>query len=195
MLKPTWVYAAGLLAGISLSCSTMPAQTTTHTHTAIQTETAGGKTMALIETTQGKIVIELYSDKAPKTVANFVKLASSGFYNGIIFHRVIPGFMIQTGDPTGTGRGGPGYTFADEFSPDLKHESAGTVSMANAGPNTNGSQFFITLAPTPWLNNKHSIFGRVTKGQKIVEAISAVPRDGNDRPVSDVKMLSVTIEK
>jgi len=181
MLKRSVVYAVGFAVGISLFTTGSPAE--------------GKRPMATIETTQGKIVIELYSDKAPKTVANFVKLASSGFYNGIIFHRVIPSFMIQTGDPTGTGRGGPGYTFADEFSPDLKHESAGTVSMANAGPNTNGSQFFITLAPTPWLNNKHSIFGRVTEGQKIVEAIAAVPRDGNDRPVSDVKMLSVTIEK
>ena len=116
---------------------------------------------ATIETTKGTIVIELFGQEAPKTVANFIKLAGQGFYNGVIFHRVIPGFMIQTGDPEGTGRGGPGYTFADEFSPKLKHDKPGILSMANAGPNTNGSQFFITVAATPWLNGKHAIFGRV----------------------------------
>ncbi|MCM8795044.1 MAG: peptidylprolyl isomerase [Candidatus Omnitrophica bacterium] len=150
---------------------------------------------AVIETTKGKIVLELYPDKAPKTVANFAKLAKEGFYNGIIFHRVIPNFMVQTGDPTGTGRGGPGYTFEDEFHPALKHDAPGVLSMANAGPNTNGSQFFITLAPTPWLDGKHSVFGRVIEGQQVVEAIAAVPRDGNDRPRQEVKMISVVIRE
>ena len=153
----------------------------------------GKNPKATIETTKGTIVIELYQDKAPKTVANFVKLANQGFYNGIIFHRVIPGFMIQTGDPTGTGRGGPGYTFEDEFAPDLKHDGPGVVSMANAGRNTNGSQFFITLAATPWLNGKHSIFGRVLEGQSVVEQIAAAPRDPTDRPLTELKMLKVTI--
>jgi len=150
---------------------------------------------AILDTSKGRIVIELYPAAAPKTVENFVKLAKAGFYNGIIFHRVIPNFMIQTGDPTGTGRGGPGYTFADEFSPTLHHDGPGVVSMANAGPNTNGSQFFITLAPTPWLDGKHTIFGRVVEGQSVVEAIAAMLRDANDRPKETVVMNSVTIQE
>ena len=150
---------------------------------------------AVIETSQGRIVIELYKDEVPNTVANFEKLATKGFYNGIIFHRVIPGFMVETGDPTGTGTGGPGYAFADEFSPAFRHDSAGTVSMANSGPNTNGSQFFITLAPTPWLDGKHTIFGRVLEGQAVVEQIAAVERNRQDRPLADVSMTHVTIEE
>ncbi len=150
---------------------------------------------AIIETTMGRIVVTLYRSQAPKTVENFITLAKKGFYNGIIFHRVIPGFMVQTGDPTGTGRGGPGYTFADEFAPGLRHDSAGTLSMANAGPNTSGSQFFITVAATPWLDGKHAIFGRVTEGQDVVERIVAVKRNAQDRPLEDVKMTSVTIEE
>ena len=150
---------------------------------------------AVIDTTKGTIVIELAVDQAPKTVENFVKLAKQGFYNGIVFHRVIPGFMIQTGDPTGTGRGGPGYTFADEISPALHHDGPGVVSMANAGPNTNGSQFFITLASTPWLDGKHAIFGRVVEGQAVVEQIAAVERDANDRPRTEIAMKRVTIQE
>ena len=150
---------------------------------------------ATIETTKGTIVIELYNDTVPNTVENFIKLAKQGFYNGIIFHRVIPGFMIQTGDPTGTGTGGPGYAFADEFSPMLHHDGPGVVSMANAGPNTNGSQFFITLAPTPWLDGKHAIFGRVTQGQEVVDAIAAVARNTQDKPLADVAMTRVTIQE
>ena len=153
-----------------------------------------GRPRATIETSKGRIVIELYRDEAPKTVANFVKLAKQGFYNGIVFHRVIPGFMIQTGDPTGTGRGGPDYTFDDEFSPALHHDGPGVVSMANAGPNTNGSQFFITLAATPWLDGKHTIFGRVVEGQEVVERIAAAERDPQDRPLTDIAMTQVTIE-
>ena len=117
-----------------------------------------------IETTLGNIEAELFSEDAPNTVKNFVTLAEKGYYDGIIFHRVIPGFMVQTGDPTGTGTGGPGYKFNDEFSGKLKHDKAGVFSMANAGPNTNGSQFFITVAVTPWLDKKHSVFGKVTGG-------------------------------
>ena len=154
-----------------------------------------GRPRATIETSMGTVVIELYKDKAPKTVENFVKLAKQGFYNGLLFHRVIPGFMIQTGDPTGTGMGGPGYTFEDEFSPDLRHDGPGVVSMANRGPNTNGSQFFITLAATPWLDGKHTIFGRVVEGQTVVERIGAAERDAQDRPRTDIVMKRVTIQE
>jgi peptidyl-prolyl cis-trans isomerase B (cyclophilin B) len=127
--------------------------------------------IAEIKTTRGDIRLQLHHDKAPKTVANFEKLAKSGFYNGLKFHRVIAGFMIQTGCPQGTGTGGPGYKFADEFHPELKHDGPGVLSMANAGPNTNGSQFFITHVATPHLDNKHSVFGRVISGQEVVNAI------------------------
>lgn len=150
---------------------------------------------ATIETTKGVIVIELANDEAPKTVENFITLAKQGFYDGIIVHRVIPGFMIQTGDPTGTGRGGPGYAFADEISPNLRHIGPGVVSMANAGPNTNGSQFFITLAATPWLDGKHAVFGRVVEGQQVVEQIGAAQRDANDRPLAEISMKRVTIQE
>ncbi|MBM4460722.1 MAG: peptidylprolyl isomerase [Chloroflexi bacterium] len=126
---------------------------------------------ATIETNRGAIVLSLYAAQASLTVNNFVCLAQEGFYNGVIFHRVIKDFMIQTGDPTGTGRGGPGYTFRDEFNLKLKHDRSGVLSMANAGPNTNGSQFFITHAPTPWLNGKHTVFGQVASGQDVVNAI------------------------
>ena len=127
--------------------------------------------IATIETSRGTIRIELYADKAPRTVANFEALAAKGFYDGLKFHRVIANFMIQTGCPEGTGRGGPGYAFADEFHPDLKHDGPGVLSMANAGPNTNGSQFFITHVATPWLDKKHSVFGRVIEGQDVVNKI------------------------
>lgn len=146
-----------------------------------------------IQTTLGPIEAELHKAKAPKTVENFVTLAKKGFYDGIIFHRVIPGFMIQTGDPEGTGRGGPGYRFADEFSPDLKHDKPGVFSMANSGPNTNGSQFFITEAPTPWLDGRHSVFGQVTQGIEIVHAIATVQRDSADKPLTPVKMEKVSV--
>jgi peptidyl-prolyl cis-trans isomerase B (cyclophilin B) len=126
---------------------------------------------ANIETNRGVIVLRLNASQAPRTVNNFVCLADDGYYNGIAFHRVIKDFMVQTGDPTGTGRGGPGYTFKDEFDPKLKHDRPGVLSMANAGPNTNGSQFFITHVPTPWLDGKHSVFGQVTQGQDVVNAI------------------------
>ncbi len=129
------------------------------------------KKIATIVTARGTIELELYYDKTPKTVANFEKLANSKFYDGVIFHRVIPDFMIQGGDPTGTGRGGPGYTFEDEFHPDLKHDGPGVLSMANAGPNTNGSQFFITHVPCPWLDGHHTVFGRTIKGQDVVDSI------------------------
>ena len=126
---------------------------------------------ATIQTTRGDIVIDLYADKAPNTVNNFVALARDGYYDGVSFHRVIADFMIQGGDPTGSGRGGPGYQFNDEFHPELVHDGPGVLSMANAGPNTNGSQFFITHVATNWLDNKHSVFGKVRSGQDVVDAI------------------------
>ena len=132
--------------------------------------------MATINTNMGPIVIELFTSDAPKTVDNFVKLSKDGFYDGIIFHRVIPNFMIQGGDPTGTGTGGPGYQFEDEFVPSLVFDVAGILAMANSGPNTNGSQFFITTVPTPHLNGRHTIFGKVTSGQDVVDAISTVAK-------------------
>lgn len=126
---------------------------------------------AKIKTNRGEIVIDLHADKVPNTVNNFVALARDGFYDGISFHRVIADFMVQSGDPTGSGRGGPGYRFNDEFHPELVHDGPGVLSMANAGPNTNGSQFFITHVATNWLDNKHSVFGRVRSGQDVVDSI------------------------
>jgi peptidyl-prolyl cis-trans isomerase B (cyclophilin B) len=132
---------------------------------------AADKLTATIQTNKGNIELELTPDKTPVTVANFVNLAQHGYYNGVKFHRVINDFMIQGGDPTGTGAGGPGYRFEDEIDPTLKHDGPGTLSMANAGPGTNGSQFFITHVATPWLNGKHSVFGKVIKGQDVVNSI------------------------
>ncbi|MEX2671730.1 MAG: peptidylprolyl isomerase [Phycisphaeraceae bacterium] len=127
---------------------------------------------ATIETDKGTIALQLHDDKAPKTVENFITLAKKGFYDGLSFHRVIEDFMVQTGCPQGTGTGGPGYTFEDEIHPDLKHDQPGILSMANAGPGTNGSQFFITHVATPWLDGKHTVFGKVTEGQDVVNAIT-----------------------
>ena len=167
-------------------------------------------TKAILHTSMGDVTIELFDNHAPKTVANFVGLANGtreyrdavdgqirtgNFYDGVIFHRVIDGFMIQGGDPTGTGRGGPGYTFADEFHPELSFNRPYLLAMANAGPGTNGSQFFITVAPTPHLNRRHTIFGEVTDeaSQKVVDAIAATPTGRMDRPVTDVVINSVEI--
>jgi peptidyl-prolyl cis-trans isomerase A (cyclophilin A) len=167
-------------------------------------------TYAIFETSQGDIVIRLLEKEAPNTVANFVGLAEGTkefanertgkkekrpFYDGLVFHRVIPQFMIQGGCPEGTGRGGPGYKFADEFQSGLKHSKAGKLSMANAGPGTNGSQFFITVAATPWLDNKHTIFGEVVEGQDVADKISNLPRDGNDRPRTAVTINKLRIER
>jgi peptidyl-prolyl cis-trans isomerase A (cyclophilin A) len=155
---------------------------------------------ALFDTTEGSFKIKLFADMAPNTVANFVSLADGTktgkpFYDGTVFHRVIPDFMIQGGDPEGTGRGGPGYQFADEFHPKLNHAKSGILSMANAGPNSNGSQFFVTVAATPWLDNKHSVFGEVTEGYDVVEKISKMARGAQDRPKKEVRINSVKIEK
>ena len=145
-------------------------------------------------TSMGDFKIELYSDLAPNTVKNFVDLANKKFYDGVIFHRVIDNFMIQGGDPKGNGTGGPGYTIPDEFGEGLKHNAPGILSMANAGPNTGGSQFFITLVPTPWLDGHHAIFGHVIEGMEIVEKIGHTKTGRNDRPVEDVVIKSITIE-
>src|SRR5579859_2891702 len=165
---------------------------------------------ATLATTQGTVTVRLFPDHAPKTVRNFVELAEGGrewthprtgqrssdkLYDGTIFHRVIPDFMVQGGDPLGTGTGGPGYEFADEFHPDLQFNRAGLLAMANAGPGTNGSQFFITTVPTPWLSGRHTIFGEVVEGQDIVERISRLKTGSNDRPVEDVVVESVTIDR
>lgn len=151
---------------------------------------------AVFETTQGNFEVELYPDKAPKTVENFIKLAQSKYYDGTIFHRVIKAFMIQGGDPQGTGTGGQsiwGKNFQDEFSPSLKFDQPGLLAMANRGPNTNGSQFFITTAPTPWLNNKHTIFGKVVSGYDVVKKIEMTPTQ-SDRPVTPQKILKIEIK-
>jgi peptidyl-prolyl cis-trans isomerase A (cyclophilin A)/peptidyl-prolyl cis-trans isomerase B (cyclophilin B) len=176
---------------------------------------------ATLHTSEGDIEVELYDERAPTTVENFISLAESAndyeeaeigpegdawkdpesgekridpLYDDVPFHRIIEGFMIQGGDPTGTGRGGPGYEFDDEFHEELRHDSAGTLSMANSGPNTNGSQFFITLDATPHLDDKHSVFGEVTDGMDVVEEIGSVPTDRNDEPREDVVLESVDVE-
>lgn len=149
------------------------------------------KYTATISTDKGDMVVELFADKTPKTVNNFVFLAREGFYNDTIFHRVIADFMVQGGDPTGTGTGGPGYRFADEFHPELKHDKPGILSMANSGPGTNGSQFFITHVPTSWLNNKHSVFGHIAEGMDVLMSIP--PRDPTNPEYPGVKISSVNI--
>ena len=167
-------------------------------------------TYAVLETSQGSIVCQLFEKEAPNTVANFVGLAEGTkefsdprtgqkarrpFYDGLIFHRVIPDFMIQSGCPLGNGTGDPGYKFADEFHSSLRHDRPGKLSMANAGSNTNGSQFFITVAPTPWLDKRHTIFGEVVEGQDVAAKISKVARDSNDRPRQPVVIRKVSIER
>lgn len=149
--------------------------------------------MAVFETSMGTFKVELFEDKAPRTAQNFISLVNKGFYNGLIFHRVIDGFMIQGGDPKGNGTGGPGYVIPDEFHKDLKHTGAGMLSMANAGPNTGGSQFFITLDATPWLDGKHAIFGKVVEGLDVVKALGKVKTGAQDRPQTDVVMKKITI--
>src|SRR5437870_2058953 len=195
MLRKVWVLAAFLVA---LSGITTAAQE------------KKGPLYATIKTSAGDVVLVLFEDKAPKTVANFVGLANGTkewtdpktrektkrpLYNGTIFHRVIPGFMIQGGDPLGNGTGGPGYRFEDEFDPDLRHSKPGILSMANAGPNTNGSQFFITVKPTPWLDRRHTVFGEVVKGQEVVSAIVNTPRNPGDKPVKDVVLKEVVVSR
>src|SRR3954452_14289844 len=175
-----------------------------------QSASASGDLIATLHTTSGDVRVRLFPNHAPKTVRNFVELAEGQrdwtdprtgqpsrdpLYNGTVFHRVIPGFMVQGGDPLGTGTGGPGYQFADEFHPELSFDRPYLLAMANAGPGTNGSQFFITVAPTAWLTNKHTIFGEVIDGTGVIDTIASTDTDGRDRPVDDVVVQSVTIER
>ncbi len=162
------------------------------------TKTPDSITVAVIKTNMGTFEAELFTEQTPKTAENFAGLAQKGYYNGVIFHRVIDGFVIQGGDPTGTGRGGEsiwGRPFQDEFDRSLRHDGPGIFSMANSGPNTNGSQFFVTLAATPWLDGRHSVFGKVISGLDVVTAIGKVQTDESDRPLKDVVMEEVTIVK
>lgn len=171
------------------------AKTQTPAETKQEQKQTGPNRIAVFETNKGIFKIELFEDLAPVTTGNFIKLSQDGFYNGLIFHRIIAGFMIQGGDPKGNGTGGPGYTIKDEFSPKLKHDKKGILSMANAGPNTGGSQFFITLAPTAWLDGKHAVFGQAVEGMDVVEAIGKVKTDGRDKPLDDVIVKKVTIQE
>jgi len=204
MMKQIWASLIIITAATLLLSACNPytgnarqEQTTPEMIPTIESQATTGEIMAnryaIIETTKGTFKAVLFEDKAPLTTKNFINLAKKGYYDGVVFHRVIPGFMIQCGDPTGTGRGGPGYTIPDEFGRGLSHNNAGILSMANAGPNTGGSQFFVTVAPTPWLDGKHAIFGEVVEGYDVVEEISNAPRDVQDRPTEDIVMKKVTI--
>ena len=159
-----------------------------------QLEKKDGK-KAVIKTNRGDMTFVLLDEAAPKAVENFITHAKNGYYDGLIFHRVIQDFMIQGGDPTGTGTGRPGYTIKDEFSSKLTHEGAGVLSMANAGPNTGGSQFFITLRACPWLDGKHAVFGKVIKGMDVVYKIGKVKTDGNDKPLESVTIKNIVIKE
>jgi len=156
-------------------------------------DTVEGK-VAIIETSMGTMKIQLEMEKAPLTSQNFIDLANEGYYDGLIFHRVIDNFMIQGGDPNGDGTGGPGYTIDDEFHEDLTHDKAGILSMANSGPDTGGSQFFITLLPTSWLDGKHAVFGQIIEGEDVLIAIGSVDVDARAKPLEDVVIESITIE-
>lgn len=182
-----------LVAGCAGSNSTPNTQTTPD-NTPKQT-TNKKNSVAKFETSKGDFKIELFEDKAPITTKNFIDLVNKKFYDGLIFHRVIDGFMIQGGDPDGRGTGGPGYKIPDEFHPDLKHNAAGIISMANAGPNTGGSQFFITLGATPHLDKKHAVFGKVITGLDVVQAIGKVKTGSMDKPVENVVIKKITIEQ
>lgn len=198
-MKKPLIMVSMLLLALMTSCAGKPASDKPKSETPPaegQKQAAPSKknSVAKFETSKGTFTVELFEDKTPITAGNFITLANKGFYDGLIFHRVIDGFMIQGGDPKGNGTGGPGYKIPDEFHPDLKHTDAGILSMANAGPNTGGSQFFITLAPTPWLDNRHAVFGKVLEGLDVVKAIGKVKTGSMDRPVEDVVVKKVTIE-
>lgn len=212
--KVVWVYAFAFLL-IFLSFRTQAEESSKSvkpTESKIEKKTTkkDKEMIAVFETNKGTFKIKLFADKAPKTVENFVGLAEGTkeftnpetgkkekkhFYDGLKFHRVIPNFMIQGGDPLGRGTGGPGYQFADEFHPELRHTKPGILSMANAGPNTNGSQFFVTVAATPWLDGKHTVFGEVTEGMDVVMAISTARTASQDRPVEDIVIKTLKIER
>lgn len=209
--KAFWIYMfAFALMAFSFHSEASSKKSEKDQKTNVQSKKGNAKNMiATFETNKGTFKITLFADKAPKTVENFVGLAKGTkswkdpktgadvkkpFYDGLVFHRVIPNFMIQGGCPLGTGTGGPGYKFADEFHPDLKHDKPGILSMANAGPGTNGSQFFVTVAATPWLDNRHTVFGEVTEGMDVVYEISKVRRNDMDKPLEAVVINKLTIE-
>jgi len=201
MKKLVTVLALVICLSISAACASSGSKLQAKPDDAAQknigtiNETNKSNSIAVVETSMGNFKIELFEDKAPNTAQNFIELVNKGFYNGIIFHRVIDGFMIQGGDPIGNGTGGPGYTIPDEFTKALRHNAEGVVSMANAGKNTGGSQFFITLVPTPWLDDKHAVFGKVIEGMDVVKAIGKVKVGTNDKPLTDVVIKKITIIK
>ena len=182
-----WVISAILLAGCTSQNKVMPKQDAN-----VQGTTTTTNQMVMLETTLGNVKLEIYTSIMPITGGNFVKLVNEGFYNGVIFHRVIPNFMVQGGDPTGTGRGGPGYHIEDEFGPTNRNDR-GTISMANAGPNTGGSQFFINVVNNNFLDAKHPVFGKVVEGMDVVDKIVSVETDSSDRPLTEVKILSAKV--
>lgn len=221
LIKAMWIYLiAFLLLGLTFHTEAQEKNTTTpvekkspETKKVVEKKKEAKKEkemIAIFETNKGTFKVKLFADKAPKTVENFVGLAEgtkewsdpksnkkvkTPFYDGLKFHRVIPNFMIQGGDPLGTGTGGPGYKFEDEFNSSVSHSKPGMLSMANAGPNTNGSQFFVTVAATPWLDGKHTIFGEVTEGMDVVNAIAVAKTGGQDRPAEDIIIKHLKIEK
>lgn len=209
--KVIWIYLAALLlfsVGFHADAKAAPGTTGVEKKADKPADKKVNDMIATFETNKGNFKIKLFADKAPKTVANFVGLAEGSkewtdksgakvkkpFYDGLIFHRVIPNFMIQGGDPLGNGTGGPGFQFADEFVPELKHDKPGILSMANAGPNTNGSQFFVTVAKTPWLDGKHTVFGEVIEGMDVVMEISKA-KSSQDRPLEPITIKHLKIEK
>jgi peptidyl-prolyl cis-trans isomerase A (cyclophilin A) len=183
-----------LLSALFLSASCAARETAGNLAPANRTERSDGD-LAVFDTSKGIFKVKLFQQDVPLTASNFIALAKRGFYNGLIFHRAIDGFMIQGGDPNGNGTGGPGYVIKDEFSPRLKHDKPGMLSMANAGPDTGGSQFFITLAPAPWLDGKHSVFGQIVEGMDVVAAIGKVKTDARDKPLENVVIKKITIEE
>lgn len=198
MIKQFLIYTFSITLVILVGCQSNNNEEQPQTSTEKKGVKMEEMVVAVMQTNMGNIEIELFEKETPKTVENFTGLAEKGYYDGIIFHRVIENFMIQGGDPTGTGMGGESFwggKFNDEFDPNLRHDVPGVLSMANAGPNTNGSQFFITLVPTPWLDGKHSVFGKVINGLDVVMKIGVVETAGADKPVDDVVMEKVTIER